>query len=80
VRSVISHSSAAILLVLGHLLLQIIDEMLRPFLGQHFTRLVRHVRLLTQRLEFVSLRSVIIGSSIVPPLHVGFFPHLVDQL
>jgi hypothetical protein len=48
--------SAAILLALVHLLLQIIYEMLRPFLCQHFTRLVRYVRLLAQRLEFVPLR------------------------
>src|SRR5438046_2735013 len=47
---------AAILLALGHLLLQIIDKMLRPFSCQHFPRLVRHVRLLTQRLEFLPLR------------------------
>jgi hypothetical protein len=34
----------------------IIDKMLRAFLGQHLSRLVRHVRLLAQGLNFVALR------------------------
>src|SRR6476620_8169031 len=48
--------SATSLLALRHLLLQIIDKMLRTFLSQHFSRLVRHVGLLAQGLKFVPLR------------------------
>jgi hypothetical protein len=64
--------SAAILLALGHLLLQIIDKMLRAFLGQHLSRLVRTSAFWHRALSSSRCALVILGSSIVAPYTLAF--------
>jgi hypothetical protein len=54
------------LLPFGQLFFQIIDEVLRAFLREHLSGFVRHVRFLAERLKFIPLRLVIIGSSTTP--------------